>query len=275
MPGPLLQHGDRGTDVARLQDFLNRDGALIDDDGVFGPGTEAALRACQLSAKRETSGRIGAADWDWLESLPEPCPDIATAAVAFIAREEVSGRAHYDAVVAAPSYPGGASGMTIGIGYDLQFATNDFIADWGDRLDRATVDALVPWLGRPGNAQGVAELARIRIGWDAAWFVFTRRSLPAYITKTRNAFPNFDTLPLLSRGALVSLVYNRGASMGDNRPGDSRWEMCQIRDALKAGRPDQVPAALLAMCRLWPTLRGLRTRRAREAALFQEGLDAG
>jgi GH24 family phage-related lysozyme (muramidase) len=34
-----------------------------------------------------------------------------------------------------------------------------------------------------------------------------------------------------------------------------------------------VPAALLAMRRLWPTLRGLRERRAREAALFQEGLD--
>lgn len=275
MSGPLLRHGDRGPDVARAQGLLNRAGALLDEDGQFGPGTAAAVRACQQDAARPVTGSIAPADWDWLEALPEPCPDIATTAVAFIAREEVSSRAQYDAVIAFPCYPGAASGITIGIGYDLRFESGRFADDWGDQLDGQTHAALVPWLGRTGNADAVAALARCKIGWPAAWFVFTRRSLPAYVAQARAAFPRFDALSPLSRGALVSLAYNRGTAMQDNSPDDRRREMRQIRDALAAGRADQVPAALLAMRRLWPTVRGLRDRRVREAALFQEGLDAG
>lgn len=275
MPAPELHHGDGGEDVARAQGLLNRDGALLDEDGQFGPGTEAALRLCQAHGGLPVTGAVDAATWGWLEGLPEPCPDIATTAVAFIAREEVTNRAHYDAVVAPPSYPGGESGITIGIGYDLRFEAGHFAADWGDRLDGATHAALVPWLGRQGNAAGVAALAGVRVAWDDAWFVFTRRSLPAYIAEARAAFPGFDGLPRLSRGALVSLAYNRGTAMQDGSPDDRRREMRDIRDALAAGHPEQVPAAILAMQRLWPTVRGLRDRRAREAALFQEGLDGG
>lgn len=273
MPGPELHHGDRGEDVARAQLLMNRDGALVEEDGMFGPGTEAALRVCQARMGVAVNGVVDAPTWAALERLAEPCPDIATTAVAFIAREEVSNRAHYDAVVAAPSYPGGASGITIGIGYDLRFEAAHFAADWGDRLDGATHAALVPWRGRQGSAAGVASLAAVRIGWDAAWFVFTRRSLPAYVAEARAAFPHFDALPLLSRGALVSLAYNRGTAMQDGSPDDRRREMRQIRDALAAGRPQEVPGAILAMQRLWPDVRGLRDRRAREAGLFAEGLE--
>lgn len=272
MPGPRLQHGDRGPDVTRAQGLLNRAGALLDEDGQFGPATEAALRLCQRDTGRIATGVIAPEDWAWLEALPLPCPDIATRAVSFIAREEVSSRAQYDALLAAPCYPGGASGITIGIGYDLRFEAAHFAADWGDRLDGPTHAALVPWLGVAGSAAGVAALAAVRIGWDAAWFVFTRRSLPAYVAETRAAFPGFDALSGPSRGALVSLVYNRGAAMQDGSPDDRRREMRAIRDALAAGRPQDVPAALLAMRRLWPDLRGLRERREREAALFAEGL---
>ena len=60
-----------------------------------------------------------------------PCPGIATKAVNFIAQQEVSNRANYDAVVAKPTCPGGDSGITIGVGYDLRFETADFEADWG------------------------------------------------------------------------------------------------------------------------------------------------
>lgn len=275
MPGPDLHHGDRGEDVARAQALMNRDGALLDEDGQFGPGTAAAVRLCQQHAGLPVTGAVDAGTWDWLDALPEPCPDIATTAVAFIAREEVSNRAHYDAVVAAPSFPGGASGITIGIGYDLRFEGEHFAADWAGQMDDATQAALVPWLGKPGSAAGVAALAGVRVPWEAAWFVFTRRSLPSYVSGARAAFPHFDDLPRLSRGALVSLAYNRGTAMQDDSADDRRREMREIRDALAEGRPQDVPAALLAMQRLWPTVRGLRERRAREAALFGEGLKGG
>ncbi|MBN8888702.1 MAG: hypothetical protein J0H91_00200, partial [Rhodospirillales bacterium] len=148
-----------------------------------------------------------------------------------------------------------------------------FAADWGDRLDGATHDALAGCLGRQGTPAGVAALAGLRIPWDAAWFVFTRRSLPNYVAQARAAFPGFDALPRLCRGVLVSLAYNRGTAMQDGTPDDRRREMRDIRDALAAGRPEDVPPAILAMQRLWPTVRGLRDRRAREAALFAEGLN--
>ena len=67
--------------------------------------------------------------WALLRGLPDPCPDIATTAVNFIAQQEVTSRAHYDAVVTRPDYPGGDSGITIGVGYDLRFETAGFEAD--------------------------------------------------------------------------------------------------------------------------------------------------
>jgi hypothetical protein len=55
----------------------------------------------------------------------------------------------------------------------------------------------------------------------------------------------------------------------------SRKEMRDIRDAVAAGRINDIPAALRAMKRLWPEGNGLRDRRDREAKLFEEGLAQG
>lgn len=114
--------------------------------------------------------------------------------------------------------------------------------------------------------------------FGAAWRVFCRASLPRAVSDTRAAYPALDTLPLLCRGALVSLVYNRGGRLTD-RPGrDSRWEMAEIRRLLDAGGPEDlaaIPACFEAMKRLWPTLAGLRARRDEEAAMFRGGLEQG
>ncbi len=266
-----LSRGDSGSDVEQVQDMLNRDGALLDEDGGFGAGTAAAVRACQAKGPLPASGVVDDPTWALLRCLPEPCPDIATSAVNFIAQQEVSNRAHYDAVVARPDYPGGASGITIGVGYDLRMESG-FDADWGHLLPAAAMAALRPCLGRQGTPAMATALAGISVPWDAAWTVFVQRSLPKYVTETRAAFPGFDVLPPLCRGALVSLVYNRGAAMTDNSPDDRRLEMRQIRDALQNGIAAAVPDLLRAMKRLWPDARGLRDRRDAEARLFEEGL---
>ena len=44
---PVLKRGDEGPDVARVQDLLNRDGAILEPDGDFGGGTEVAVREFQ------------------------------------------------------------------------------------------------------------------------------------------------------------------------------------------------------------------------------------
>jgi hypothetical protein len=272
MADRLLKRRDSGPDVELAQGLLNRDGALLDEDGDFGRGTEVAVQECQTRRGLPSSGEIDDPTWALLRTLPEPCPGIAMKAVNFIAQQEVSNRAHYDAVVAKPEYPGGESGITIGVGYDLRFETAKFEADWGNLLPAATIAALRPCLGKQGTKEMEGDLSDFAVPWQAAWTVFVKQSLPKYVAKTRATFPGFDNLSPLCRGVLVSLVYNRGEAMTDNTPDDTRREMREIRAAIQAGNPAAVPDLLRAMKRLWPTMRGLRDRREAEAKLFEEGL---
>jgi GH24 family phage-related lysozyme (muramidase) len=277
MPDRVLTLHDHGADVIDAQELLNRNGAILDPDGDFGSGTEQAVRELQAAAGLPVSGVIDAATWQQLRALPEPSPDIPTRAVAFIGREEVGSRRFYDTRCARPTWPGGASGVTIGVGYDLGYQAG-FEADWSDLLAPADLSALRRWLGRKGDAAagGPAQLTGIAIPWHAAWMVFIRRSLPQEIVATRATFSGPAPMPPLCLGMLVSLVYNRGTAMADTpgHPG-SRKEMRDIRAAIAAGRLVDVPAALRAMKRLWPEGNGLRDRREREATLFEEGLGRG
>ena len=143
MPDPLLKLHDKGADVIEAQGLLNRNGAILDPDGDFGKGTETAVREFQAAAGLPDSGTIDAATWRRLRGLPEPSPDIPTRAVAFIAREEVGGRGFYDAQCIRPTWPGGASGVTIGVGYDLGYQAG-FAADWSDLLTPAQIARLRP-----------------------------------------------------------------------------------------------------------------------------------
>ena len=275
MPDRVLKQHDSGADVIEAQGLLNRAGAILETDGDFGGGTEAAVREFQAASGLPVSGTIDAATWQSLRGLPEPSPDIPTRAVAFIAREEVSSRRYYDTQCTRPTWPGGDSGVTIGVGYDLG-QQGAFDADWSDLLTPAQMAELRPWLAIKGDAAsaGLAQLQGISIPWHDAWRVFIRRSLPAKITTTRDTFKGPVALRPLCFGVLVSLVYNRGAGMTDStrHPGD-RKEMRDIRAAVAAGRLGDVPTALRAMKRLWPEGNGLRDRREREAKLFEEGLE--
>jgi hypothetical protein len=274
MPDPVLRRSDKGPEVIEAQGLLNRNGAILDPDGDFGGGTDVAVRELQAAAGLPVTGVIDAATWGRLRELPEPCADLPTRVVSFIAREEVGGRGFYDAQCARPTWPGGASGVTIGVGYDLGYQSG-FAADWSDLLTPTQMADLRPWLGRKGEVAkpGPAQLTTITIPWHAAWTAFIRRTLPQEIAATRATFTGPAALPPLCFGVLVSLVYNRGTGMSDTagHPG-SRKEMRDIRDAIAAGRMTDVPAALRAMKRLWPESQGLRDRREREAKLFEEGL---
>ena len=212
---------------------------------------------------------------DWLEEAADPSPDLPTRGVTFIAREEVGGRDFYEQHTAVPHWPGEASGITIGVGYDLRFSGDIFEGDWGDKLPDAALAALRPHLGKLGSEAEAGALAAIRIPWTTAWQVFVGRSLPLQVDRTKGVYTTFDQLPGLCRSVLVSLVFNRGTRLND-RPGtDTRREMGTIRDLLEGGAIDEVPDQLLSMRRLWPNSRGLRERREREADLWREGISQG
>lgn len=277
MPDPILKRRDQGDDVVLAQDLLNRDGAILDEDGDFGAATERAVREFRRKNGLLDIGVIDSDVWPLLRMLPEPSPTIPTRAVAFIAREEVGGREFYDTHAVHPEWPGGDSGVTIGVGYDLGFQEN-FEADWRDLLAPADLEALRPWLGRKGDAVASApsQLRSITIPWAAAWLGYVRRTLPQQLALTQQTFPvdGGKVLPPLCLGVLVSLVYNRGPKLTDEPGSDRRREMREIRNALSDGNFASVPDLLRSMSRLWPISNGVHNRRLREAALFEIGLRA-
>ncbi len=259
-------------EVRELQGLLNRVGGLLETDGLMGPATRRAIAEARELAGLPPGETADPALLDWLAAQPEPSPELPVKGVTFIAREEVGGRDFYDAHTAIPHWPGGASGVTIGVGYDLRFSADIFEGDWGDKLAPQALDALRPHLGKQGSQQDCDALVWIRIPWPVAWQVFTGRSLPPQVTKTRRAYDRLDSLPGLCRAVLVSLVFNRGSRLHDSPGKDTRREMRRIKELLEADDLDAVPEQLISMQRLWPNARGLRERRAREAALWREGL---
>jgi len=199
-------------------------------------------------------------------------PIVCSAAVDLIIECEVSSQAAYTKLYSHPTWPGGSSGVTIGIGFDLGYEEADvFDQDWG-ALDETAREALGGVLGIKGDAAHAAlpSVVHVVVPWDAAYSVFTKSTLPRYAARTVKAFPGSDGIPDLCFGALVSLVYNRGTSM----TGDSRREMAAIRDLIQSGDLAAVPDQFRSMKRLWPTTAGLRDRRDKEASLWESGLSA-
>lgn len=202
-------------------------------------------------------------------------PQISQAAVDLIVSAEVSSRAIYERKYRRPEWPGGRSGVTVAIGYDLGFATVAKVrADWSGKLPKHMIDAMVDCCGVTGDAARDLT-ARVRdkidIPWDQAIAVFMRLDMPDWIARVCNAIPGADKLSPDCLGALTSLAYNRGASF--NNSGERYAEMRDIKAHVMSGRLDLVDDDILAMKRLWPDMRGLQLRREAEAKLWERGLD--
>jgi peptidoglycan hydrolase-like protein with peptidoglycan-binding domain len=280
---PELSRGDQGEDVKLLQSLLNRVGAMLVADGDFGRGTERGVRYAQELAGQANSGTATPPLWQWLEEKPEPYPLLATNGVAFIASEETGGLSYYEDVTRWPHYPGHASGVTIGIGFDLRHNSEaQFRLFWEGHLSRKTLDELARDIGRAGSEKRVKELKRlgIEIPFAAAWEVFIDKTLPIYYRQTEAIFPSLGRLPELCRSVLVSIVFNRGNSLD----GPTRKEMRAIRDILaRAAEPlqhkrrvqmilEEVEDQIVAMKRLWNPASGVYKRRQAEANLWRTGL---
>ena len=175
------------------------------------------------------------------------------------------------------NWPGGASGITIGIGYDLGYVTVDqFESDWGEYLRANVRERLKAVVGMHGTKakNRASTLAGIRIRRDNAEEIFNERTIPLYEFKTSQAFPGYENLPGDVQGALVSLVYNRGTSMTDESPEDRRREMRDIREAVQRGDLKAIAEQLRSMKRLWvgKGLDGLLRRRDAEADLVESAI---
>lgn len=278
-----LKRGDLGDDVVFLQSQLNKVGAMLDPDGDFGPGTEKGVSYAQDVARQPSTGVADPALWEWLEVQPEPYELLHTNGIAFIAREETGGLAYYDARARWPHYPGHDSGVTIGVGYDLRFNSEDgFRRTWSGHLSPAALDELSKDIGRKGSKSRTNELkdAGIEIPFKSAWPVFVELTLPEYYEETEGIYPSLGKLPDLCRSVLVSLVFNRGSKL----VGSKKTEMREIQRVLGLAEDEGlgkeevrqvlrgIEDQILSMKRLWAPKSGLIKRRQAEANLWREGL---
>ncbi len=283
MSKPILKRGDKGEEVFRLQSFLNRVGAMLKADGDFGRATDLGVRYAQDVARQPVTGVADTLLWEWLESRPEPFPRLDTNGVAFIAQEETGGLEYYDIHTRWPHFPGEASGITIGVGYDLRFNTReDFYATWGDRLPDAFLAELARDIGRRGSGKRARELRQmgIEVPFKAAWPLFVDRTLSRFYEDTLAVYPTLERLSKLCRSVLVSIVFNRGSSL----KGDPRREMRAIQTILaradEAGADEaqkmeilaEVEDQIVSMKRLWSPTSGVFKRRQAEANLWRLGL---
>lgn len=194
---------------------------------------------------------------------------------------EVGGEAAYNKSYSKPTWPGGASGVTIGIGYDIGYNTAASLkADWSGIISDGDIDRLSRCAGVKGSAarNAVLDVNDITIPWEAAKAVFVKKTLPRFKSECIRAFPGSDKLHPDAFGSLVSLVFNRGPSTS----GKNREEMGRIRAALLGQTKvtdiyDYIADQLIAMKRIWANtnLTGLLKRREKEAELVRSAKSSG
>lgn len=247
---------------------------------------DARIRALQRRIGVEPDGVIGPLTLTRLEELLGPAPvapvepvrppaegtslTVSTKGVDMLVAFEVSSETAYAKKYQHPIWPGGESGVTIGIGYDLAHQSPATIRrDWAGLLADADIERLVEVSGLAG-ARAKAALARVAdvvMPFAAARKVFYLRSLPKYATTTRGAYPGVEALPADAQAGLLSLVYNRGAG----KKGDRRREMAAIELLVAQDDLAGIAAQIRAMKRLWDprVLPGLIDRREKEAQLVE------
>jgi GH24 family phage-related lysozyme (muramidase) len=199
---------------------------------------------------------------------------ISKKATDLIIQHEVGGRAYYEKKLQAPIWAGGESGVTIGMGYDLGYNTEkQFMLDWSGVINLNYINALRPTIGIKGpqaKAMLKGEILNVRIPYNTAYEVFVKSSLPRYYAMTKKIYPNMDLLNDDTKGALVSIVYNRGNKL----EGDSRAEMRAIVDLIAKQDYEGIAEQIEKSKRLWENrgLDGLVVRRESEADLIRESI---
>lgn len=181
------------------------------------------------------------------------------------------GQAYYDKFLARPDWPGGASGVTVGVGFDCgYYFAVEIRSTWGGYgLDSKILDGLASAAGITGTrAQSVTrELKWIVIPWSAAETVYDTTTLPKFYRLASVVFDGLDNLCPDAAGALVSLVFNRGTSLA----GPRRREMRTIASLVPKKDYAGIAAQLRSMKRIWAgtSIQSLCQRREEEAVLVE------
>ncbi len=251
--------GSMYSNRVNIQKKLGFSGGAL--DGIFGINTTTKLEAYVS---------------DLLPKLPTGANMIVSKkGVGLIVESEISGESAYNLKYKNPIWPQSASGITVGIGYDLGYMTASKIQkDWGACLSASDVSSMQAVAGIKGDAARIAlannvgGIKKVSISYENAKEIFYVNSLPAYAKYTVGIYKDVAELPPDAQAALLSIVYNRGASLS----GDRRREMKNIVSLVTQKNLSGIAAEIRSMKRLWttPATRGLQTRREKEAVLVEQ-----
>jgi len=254
----LLKRGNKTTNTTDLKTLVKMVQRLVntDDDGVPGSGTVTKIEAFIAPVlPKKPAGASMIVSKKSIDAL-----------IAF----EVTSKAFYEKRYQNPIWPGGESGVTIGIGYDLAFPSAKQLADtWGPLISATDLQLLQSVRGKHGlNAKAALQgVKSVKIPFDKAIRVFHLITLPNEAGKTKRLYPGVEKLPPDAQGALVSLVYNRGTKTD----GDRRREMKNIIELVANGNLAGIAAQIWSMKRLWDPAKaaGLIIRREKEAQMVE------
>jgi GH24 family phage-related lysozyme (muramidase) len=193
-------------------------------------------------------------------------------ALDLILKYEVGGgKAYYDKFLSKPTWPGGASGMTLGIGVDCGYYTPTELEKIFSFLPKKQLEIVKGASGKTGQAgkeyTNQHKNDGIVVTWDQALDIFNKLIWTKFAKLAEKAFPGLDQLCNNAYGALVSLVFNRGSSL----IGDSRLEMRNIRVLVPKKDYKGIANELRKMKGIWQGkgLDGLLERREAEAKLVE------
>ncbi len=286
----MLKLGSSGKDVVAWQEFLISQGYDLGPkgaDGNFGIFTAGATHNLQEKHGIEHDGIVGKETLALMnkvnivlqqpiisnqESVSYPETLLSTEGIQLILNFEVGGKEDYDKKFSRPTFPGEASGITIGIGWDLRFNTTDkFDKVWGflntDRIITSTQYVhLKSYCGVQGTKYDEKQLRDIIIPWYSALKIFHSDTIPRFWALTVQTFPGVENLDSNARSALLSLVFNRGGGLSGSR----RLQMREIRDAVAKKDYTLIAMCIRAMIPLWQKTTiylGMKNRRNAEADL--------
>jgi hypothetical protein len=186
---------------------------------------------------------------------------------------EVSDENNYNLKLQKPIWPGGTSGITIGLGYDLGHQSPDQIEhDLQRIINDSDISKLKSFAGIIGIICKRYLPVDIIITWNQAQQIFYSTSLKRYSGIAARIYDELETLHPYEQTAIIGLIYNRGGSLKDKPGEDRRREMNLLIQAIKLDDDKQMSLLIRSMKRLWKNqgLNGLINRRELEAQYIEK-----
>jgi hypothetical protein len=206
-----------------------------------------------------------------------------------IVSAETGGKDYYNKFLSFPTYQSGASGVTIGVGFDCGYHTVKEIREaWGNVVCADFLAFLISERGKPAESANnliTPATRKFRVPYEVAEQVFIKHTIPKYKSMLLAAYPNAINLFPDATGALLGLVFNRGTSFGvqGKASWNTRKEMRELKPLTDAANYIAMAQKVREMKRLWDGLNdatllkshteirlaGLLTRRKNEAVLIE------